>query len=93
MPDSRTDVLIVGAGPVGLTAAAALTRQGLTCRIIDKAATPSDKSKALVVWCRTMELLDEMGTRACVRRDRHEAQRRKHLRARPTVGPPDADQR
>jgi 2-polyprenyl-6-methoxyphenol hydroxylase-like FAD-dependent oxidoreductase len=54
-------ILIVGAGPVGLTAAAALTHQGLKCRIIDKAPAPSDKSKALVVWCRTLELLDQIG--------------------------------
>src|SRR6185436_13424919 len=52
------DVLIVGAGPVGLTMAAALTRHGLACRIIDKAPAPSDKSKALAVWSRTLELLD-----------------------------------
>jgi 2-polyprenyl-6-methoxyphenol hydroxylase-like FAD-dependent oxidoreductase len=55
------DVLIVGAGPVGLTAVAALTHHGLKCRIIDKAPAPSDKSKALVVWCRTLELLDGLG--------------------------------
>jgi 2-polyprenyl-6-methoxyphenol hydroxylase-like FAD-dependent oxidoreductase len=54
----QTEVLIVGAGPVGLTMAAALTHHGLQCRLIDKAAAPSDKSKALVVWCRTLELLD-----------------------------------
>jgi 2-polyprenyl-6-methoxyphenol hydroxylase-like FAD-dependent oxidoreductase len=54
-------ILIVGAGPVGLTAAAALAHQGLKCRIIDKAPAPSDKSKALVVWCRTLELLDQIG--------------------------------
>jgi 2-polyprenyl-6-methoxyphenol hydroxylase-like FAD-dependent oxidoreductase len=60
-PDSPLDVLIVGAGPVGLTAAAALTHQGLRCRIIDKAPAPSDKSKALVVWCRTLELLEQLG--------------------------------
>ncbi len=52
------DALIVGAGPVGLTMAAALDHQGLSCRIIDKAPAPSDKSKALVVWSRTLELLD-----------------------------------
>jgi 2-polyprenyl-6-methoxyphenol hydroxylase-like FAD-dependent oxidoreductase len=40
---------------------AALTHQGVTCRIIDKAPAPSDKSKALVVWCRTLELLDRIG--------------------------------
>ena len=55
------DVLVVGAGPVGLTMAAALARQGVPCRLIDKAAVASDKSKALAVWCRTMELLDGLG--------------------------------
>jgi 2-polyprenyl-6-methoxyphenol hydroxylase-like FAD-dependent oxidoreductase len=54
-------ILIVGAGPVGLTAAAALNHRGIACRIIDKAPAPSDKSKALVVWCRTLELLDQIG--------------------------------
>ena len=61
MPNGNIDALIVGAGPVGLTMAAALTQQGLCCRILDKAAVPSDKSKALVVWSRTLELLDGLG--------------------------------
>jgi 2-polyprenyl-6-methoxyphenol hydroxylase-like FAD-dependent oxidoreductase len=54
-------VLVVGAGPVGLTMAAALTRQGLRCRLIDKAPEPSQKSKALAIWSRSMELLDGLG--------------------------------
>jgi 2-polyprenyl-6-methoxyphenol hydroxylase-like FAD-dependent oxidoreductase len=41
--------------------AAALAKQGLTVRIIDKAPQASDKSKALVVWSRTLELLDKIG--------------------------------
>jgi 2-polyprenyl-6-methoxyphenol hydroxylase-like FAD-dependent oxidoreductase len=53
--------LVVGAGPVGLTAAAELTRHGIACRIIDKCPAPTDKSKALVVWGRTLEILDDMG--------------------------------
>src|ERR1044071_9862573 len=61
MAPSSPDVLVVGAGPVGLTMAAALTRQGLACRIVDKAPAPSDKSKALAVWCRSLELLDGLG--------------------------------
>ena len=61
MPNPAVDVLVVGAGPVGLTVAAALAHHGLTCRVIDKAAAPSDKSKALVVWSRTLELLDNLG--------------------------------
>lgn len=54
-------VLIVGAGPVGLTMAAELARYGVPVRIIDKAAARSDKSKALVLWSRTLELLDRAG--------------------------------
>jgi 2-polyprenyl-6-methoxyphenol hydroxylase-like FAD-dependent oxidoreductase len=54
-------VLVVGAGPVGLTMAAELARWGVTVRIVDKAAAATDKSKALVVWPRTLELLDRMG--------------------------------
>jgi 2-polyprenyl-6-methoxyphenol hydroxylase-like FAD-dependent oxidoreductase len=51
-------VLVVGAGPVGLTMAAELARYGVPVRIVDKAAERTDKSKALVVWSRTLELLD-----------------------------------
>jgi 2-polyprenyl-6-methoxyphenol hydroxylase-like FAD-dependent oxidoreductase len=51
-------VLIVGAGPVGLTMACELARFGVTIRIVDKAAERTDKSKALVLWSRTLELLE-----------------------------------
>ena len=54
-------VLVVGAGPVGLTLAAELKRYGMSVRIIDKVSRRSDKSKALVVWSRTLELLDRAG--------------------------------
>lgn len=54
---ARLDVLVVGAGPVGLTVAAELARRGLACRVIDRAPARTDKSKALVLWPRTLELL------------------------------------
>ena len=54
-------VLIVGAGPVGLTMAIELTRYGVPVRIIDKSDHRTDKSKALVIWSRTLELIDRMG--------------------------------
>jgi 2-polyprenyl-6-methoxyphenol hydroxylase-like FAD-dependent oxidoreductase len=57
-------ILVVGAGPVGLTMAMALKRRGVEVRIVDKAATPTDKSKALVIWPRTLELLDIQGCAA-----------------------------
>jgi 2-polyprenyl-6-methoxyphenol hydroxylase-like FAD-dependent oxidoreductase len=56
----KTDVLIAGAGPVGLTMASELTRFGLSVRIVDKNTEHTDKSKAIVLWARTMELIDRM---------------------------------
>lgn len=53
--------LIVGAGPVGLTLAAELARYGVSVRLIDKSPQPTQTSKALVVWARTLELMDRMG--------------------------------
>jgi 2-polyprenyl-6-methoxyphenol hydroxylase-like FAD-dependent oxidoreductase len=54
-------VLVVGAGPVGLTAACELLRRGVGVRIVDACAAPTDKSKALGVQARTLEVLDAMG--------------------------------
>lgn len=52
------DVLIIGAGPVGMTMACELARYGVSVRIVEKNAERTDKSKALVLWSRTLELLD-----------------------------------
>jgi 2-polyprenyl-6-methoxyphenol hydroxylase-like FAD-dependent oxidoreductase len=54
----KTSTLIVGAGPVGLTLACELTRYRVPVRIVDKAPQRTDKSKAIVLWSRTLELLD-----------------------------------
>ncbi|MEU1921030.1 FAD-dependent monooxygenase [Streptomyces albogriseolus] len=55
------DVLIVGAGPTGLTAACEAIRHGLTVRIVDRKACRSTFSKALVVHARTLEIFETMG--------------------------------
>ncbi len=60
-PHSTLDALIVGAGPVGLTLATALSHQGLKYRVIDKNAAPTDKSKALILWSRSLELFAPLG--------------------------------
>ncbi len=56
-----TAVLIIGAGPVGLTLASELARYGVPLRVVDLASARTDKSKALVLWSRTLELLDRGG--------------------------------
>ncbi|HUR08447.1 MAG TPA: FAD-dependent oxidoreductase [Nonomuraea sp.] len=55
------DVLIVGAGPVGLTAAIVLTQQGHQVTIVDAQAESLNTSRAAVVHARTLELLKPYG--------------------------------
>lgn len=54
-------VLIVGAGPTGLTLANALLKQGVPFRIIDKLAAPAAVSKALAVWSGSLEAFGALG--------------------------------
>ena len=56
-----TDVLIVGAGPTGLSLAVQLIRYGINFVIIDKKEGITDLSKALVVHARTLEIYDQVG--------------------------------
>ncbi|CAK7221698.1 hypothetical protein SBRCBS47491_004615 [Sporothrix bragantina] len=55
------DVLIIGAGPTGLMLANELTAFGVSLRIVDKEPVRSDKSRAIVVQSRGLELLDRHG--------------------------------
>ena len=55
------DILVVGAGPVGLTMASELARHGVRCRIIDKADRPSPYCRAIGVTPRTLEIWEGMG--------------------------------
>ncbi|MFG1378386.1 FAD-dependent monooxygenase [Xanthobacter autotrophicus] len=55
------DVIVVGAGPVGLTLAAELARHGVRCRILEKATAPSNYCRALGVTPRTLEVYEDMG--------------------------------
>lgn len=55
------EVLVAGAGPVGLTLAGELARFGVSVRLVEKTVSRTQMSKALVVWSRTLELLDRAG--------------------------------
>ncbi len=54
-------VLIVGAGPTGLTAAMELARFGVPVRLVDQYAAPADTSRAIAVQSRTVELMQQRG--------------------------------
>lgn len=60
MPPSAS-ILVVGAGPVGLSMAIALARHGVRPRIIEKALAPSPYCRAIGVTPRTLEQLEAMG--------------------------------
>ncbi|MFE9256326.1 FAD-dependent monooxygenase [Streptomyces sp. NPDC006879] len=54
-------MLIVGAGPVGLTAAVELRRRGVDCRLVDRLPARLPYAKAVGVQPRTLEIWDRMG--------------------------------
>ncbi len=55
------DVLVVGAGPTGLTLAAQLLARGVSTRLIDKDLGTPRLSRAIGIQPRTLETLDMMG--------------------------------
>jgi 2-polyprenyl-6-methoxyphenol hydroxylase-like FAD-dependent oxidoreductase len=59
--NQNPDVIVVGAGPVGLVAGCELARHGVRVRVIDKLAQPTDQSRAIAVHARSLDMLDRMG--------------------------------
>ena len=67
--DQDFDVLVVGAGPTGLLAACELLRRGVRVRVIDRAPEPMRAPKALSVWPRALDILQDCGLEDAVRRE------------------------
>ena len=59
--DPDIDVLVVGAGPTGLTLASQLARFDVRFRIIDKTQDRAGESRALGVQARSLEVLQALG--------------------------------
>ena len=59
-----TDVLIVGAGPVGLFLANECARRGIRFRLLEARPAQSEHSKALAIFPRTLEIFDMAGLAA-----------------------------
>jgi 2-polyprenyl-6-methoxyphenol hydroxylase-like FAD-dependent oxidoreductase len=61
MRKEQTDVLVVGAGPVGLTCALLLAEAGVNVQIIDREPRTAARSYACALHPATLKLLDRLG--------------------------------
>ena len=57
----QTQVIIVGAGPTGLSLAAQLLRYKIDFIILEKNKQTTHLSKAIVIQARTLEIFNEIG--------------------------------
>lgn len=61
MKSNSRPVIVAGAGPVGMTAAADLVRQGIPVLVLEKNATLSLESRASTFHPSTLDMLDDLG--------------------------------
>src|SRR5215217_8648153 len=57
----QPDILVVGAGPTGLTLAIELARRGVPVRIVDREGERTRSSRAIGAQARTVEVFGLMG--------------------------------
>jgi 2-polyprenyl-6-methoxyphenol hydroxylase-like FAD-dependent oxidoreductase len=73
--EDRTEVLVVGAGPVGLVSALLLSQFGIETKIIDQEERTASRSYACALHPRTLELLERVGLLAEVLKAGHRVDR------------------
>lgn len=61
MSEGGLDVVVVGAGPVGLTLALGLGRAGRSVLVLEKEPSTAERSRAPAIWPGTQEVLAELG--------------------------------
>jgi 2-polyprenyl-6-methoxyphenol hydroxylase-like FAD-dependent oxidoreductase len=61
---TQVEVLVVGAGPVGLSLAAELQRRNISVLVVDRHAAAAQTSRACVIHARTLEVLEPLGVTA-----------------------------
>lgn len=61
-----TDVIVIGAGPIGLTTGCALRHHEIDCLILEQRTEVREYSRANNIWARPQELLSSIGVRDAV---------------------------
>jgi 2-polyprenyl-6-methoxyphenol hydroxylase-like FAD-dependent oxidoreductase len=88
MADQTVDVLVVGAGPTGLTLAAQLAAHGVRPRLVDRGLDWVHESRALGIQPRTLEVLAGLGiTDALIEYGNRGVRLRLHARGREVTLP------
>lgn len=60
MAETR-EVIVIGAGPVGLSLALGLARDGIDVLVLEKKSRTAEHSRAPAIWCAAQEVLAELG--------------------------------
>lgn len=61
LPKNKTRVIVVGAGPVGIVCALALSRRGIPVTVFEQEPAPVKDQRAASLHPPTLEMLDELG--------------------------------
>jgi 2-polyprenyl-6-methoxyphenol hydroxylase-like FAD-dependent oxidoreductase len=61
MTDTKVDIFVSGAGPVGLFFTYQMALRGHSVYCVDPEPSPTDQSRAILITSRTLEVLERRG--------------------------------